>query len=445
MDKLPPYSEEAEQGVLACILLSADTMASCVEKFKPGPVVFYDLRHQVIYSAMLEMFSERKPIDTITLHQWLKDKQQLDECGGLSYIAPLPDKIAGPSNITHYQAIVLDKYSLRRLIQTCGDVITRVYENEKDVDAFIDECETDVLKISQERETARGRTIPIKELMHQSINTIERCVENPGGLTGISTGYPDLDRMTGGLQKQEMIVLAGRPSMGKTSLGMNIAEHVAVDQKLPVGVFSLEMGAEALSLRLLCSRARVNFRSIREGLVAQSEYPKISNACTQIANAPLYIDDTSGLTILQLRAKARRMWQQYGIKLFMIDYIQLLHSVGRRNDNRQQELTEISAGIKELAKELSVPVIVLAQLNRDMEKERKRKPRPSDLRESGAIEQDADLIGLLYKADSEDDDNIEAPVLSVNLLIGKNRNGACGDVRLTFLRQFTRFESAARF
>jgi len=266
-------------------------------------------------------------------------------------------------------------------------------------------------------------------------------------LTGISTGFPDLDKMTSGFHGGEMIVIAARPSMGKTSLAMNIAEHATVDDRLPVGVFSLEMTAESLVLRMLCSRSRVNLRSIRDGFLAERDFPKLTGSAGKLAGAPLFIDDTPGLSILQLRAKARRMVQQYGIKLFVIDYLQLLHSTSRRAENRQQEIADISSGIKALAKELNVPLIVLSQLNRDLEKEKGRPPRLSDLRESGAIEQDADLVGLLYKPKSGDEDDglaQEQDAVPVNLLIAKQRNGPTGEVSLTFLKAYTRFESAAK-
>jgi replicative DNA helicase len=311
----------------------------------------------------------------------------------------------------------------------------------------MDEVERDVLRISESRAT--GNVMGIKELVHKAINTVEDFHARKGMLTGVGTGFTDLDRMTSGLHPGEMVVVAARPSMGKTSLAMNIAEHVAVDLKLPVGVFSLEMTAESLVLRMLCSRARVNLRSVREGFLAERDFAPLTNAAGQLSGAPLFIDDTSGMSILQLRAKARRMCQQHGIKLFVVDYLQLLHSTSRRaQENRQQEIAEISSGIKALAKELDVPIIVLAQLNRELEKDKSRKPRLSDLRESGSIEQDADLVGLLYKPATDDED---APALEdqpdgipVNLLIAKQRNGPTGDVNLTFLKPYTRFESAAK-
>ena len=284
------------------------------------------------------------------------------------------------------------------------------------------------------------------DLVHTAINTIEDFHKRQGMLTGIGTGFVDFDKMTSGFHEGEMIVIAARPSMGKTSLAMNIAEHVSLDLKLPVGVFSLEMTAESLVLRMLCSRSRVNLRSVRDGFLAERDFPKLTGAAGKLANAPLFIDDTPGLSILQLRAKARRMAQQFGIKLFVIDYLQLLHSTARRAENRQQEIADISNGVKSLAKELRVPVIVLSQLNREMEKEKNRKPRMSDLRESGAIEQDADLIAMLYKPSVEDDEGggQEQDAVPVNLLIAKQRNGPTGDVNLTFLKSITRFESAAK-
>src|SRR5881296_682343 len=250
----------------------------------------------------------------------------------------------------------------------------------------------------------------IKDLVKRSITTIEDYHQRQGTLTGIGTGFVDLDKLTTGLHGGEMIVIAARPSVGKTSLAMNIAEFVAIDERLPVGVFSLEMTAESLVLRMLCSRSRVNLRNVREGFLAERDFPKLTGAAGKLSNAPLFIDDSSALSILQLRAKARRMFQQYGIKLFVIDYLQLLHSTARRAENRQQEIADISSGIKALAKELKVPIIVLSQLNRDFEKDKSRKPRLSDLRESGSIEQDADVVCLLYKNTKDEDD--EGPAQS---------------------------------
>ena len=447
-DRLPPHSIEAELGVLGCMMLAPnECIGQCVEKFKAGADVFYDLKHQVIYETLLEMYDQKLGVDVITLHQRLKDKQQLEAVGGLDYIAPLPDKVPSAANLKFYQDIVWDKHILRKMIRTCTNVIARVYETEGEVDQLVDEVETDILRISEEKEASRTGMLTIKDVVHKAINKIEEYHQRQGMLTGLSTGFTDFDKMTSGLHGGEMIVIAARPSVGKTSLAMNVAEAVSIDQKLPVGVFSLEMSSESLVLRMLCSRARVNMRNVREGFLAERDFPKITTAAGKLASAPLYIDDTAGLSILQVRAKARRMWQQYGVKLFIIDYLQLLHSTNRKADNRQQEIADISNGIKALAKELDVPVIVLAQLNRSMEKDGFRRPRMSDLRESGAIEQDADLIGLLYdpnKKDEEDDAPQDQESKDIVLYIAKQRNGPVGDVHLTFMKTYTRFENSAK-
>ena len=448
VDRLPPHSTEAEQGVLGCVLLSPnECLGLCVEKFKGGGEVFYDLRHQHLFTLLVEMYDQKSPIDLITVQQRLRDKQQLDAMGGIAYLSALLDAVPSAANLSYYADIVREKYLLRKMIRTCTEVVGRVHEYEGEVDTLLDEVERDVLRISEER--VEASTLTIKELVHGAINKIEDFHARQGMLTGIATGFPDFDKMTSGLHGGEMVVIAARPSMGKTSLAMNIAEHIVLEERQPVGVFSLEMTAESLVLRMLCSRSRVNLRNIREGFLAERDFPKLTGAAGKLSNAPLYIDDSPGLSILQLRAKARRMWQQYGIKLFVIDYLQLLNSTSRRAENRQQEIADISNGVKALAKELKVPIIVLSQLNRELEKDKNRKPRLSDLRESGAIEQDADLVALLYKPSSGGDEEggtvEEQDAVPVNLLIAKQRNGPTGDVNLTFLKSYTRFESAAKF
>ncbi|MBL9136765.1 MAG: replicative DNA helicase [Verrucomicrobiales bacterium] len=448
VDRLPPHAPDAERGVLGCILISPnETIGECVRTIKAGPDAFYDLRHQAIYALVIKMYDDREPIDLITVQQRLRDAGQLEAIGGLAYLSQLADAVPSAANLSYYIEIVLEKHLLRRMLQTCTNVIGRVYECEDDVPALLDEVERDILHINEERE--RPETKSIKELVNSAITTIEELHARQGMLSGVSTGFPDLDKMTTGLHKGEMVVIAARPSMGKTSLAMNIAEHVAIDLQLPVGVFSLEMTAESLVLRMMCSRAEVNLRDVREGFLAERDFPRLTQAAGQIAGAPLLIDDTSGLSILQLRARARRMWQQSQIKLLVIDYLQLVHSDTRRaKDNRQQEISEISSGIKALAKELEIPIIILSQLNRDVEKDKSRKPKLSDLRESGAIEQDADLVGLLYKPTTGDDDESvprdEPGGVPVSLLIAKQRNGPTGDVPLTFLKRFTRFKPAAK-
>jgi replicative DNA helicase len=448
LDRLPPHSMECEMGVLGCALLSPnECLGECIEKLKDnGAEYFYDLRHQTIYEMLAEMFNTRQAIDVITVQQKLKDKQLLEQVGGIAYLSQLQDSVPSAANLSYYLEYVREKYLLRKMISVCTEVVGRVYDYEGEVDALMDEVERDVLRISESR--VQGSVMTTKDLVGKAIGTIENYFSRKGVLNGLGTGFPDLDRMTDGLHGQEMIVIAARPSMGKTSLAMNIVEHVVLEQKLPVGVFSLEMSAESLILRMMCSIARVNLRSIREGFMSESDFPKLTSAAGKLANSPLFIDDSAGLSILQLRARARRLHQQHGVKLFVVDYLQLLHSTARRSqENRQQEIADISSGIKALAKELKVPVLVLSQLNRELEKDKSRKPRLSDLRESGAIEQDADVVGLLYKPNAGDDEDgaqtEETNILPVNLLIAKQRNGPTGDIKLTFLKDFTRFESRA--
>ncbi len=436
-------------GVLGCALLDPNQcIGECVEKLKDdGMMAFYDLRHQTIYETLSEMFNARMPVDLITVQQRLKDRQLLDQVGGIAYLSQLQDAVPSAANLSYYLDIVREKYLLRKLITTCSGVVGKVFDYEGNVEELLDEVEKEILRVNESR--AQGSMIPVKTLVNDAIATIENYFGRNGELGGLATGFVDLDKMTDGFHGGEMIVIAARPSMGKTSLAMNIAEHVALELKHPVGVFSLEMSSASLVLRMMCSLARVNLRSIREGFMSESDFPKLTSAAGRLSAAKLYIDDTAGLSILQLRARARRMHQQHGIKLFVIDYLQLLNSTARRSqDNRQQEIADISSGIKALAKELNVPVVVLAQLNRDIEKDKNRKPRMSDLRESGSIEQDADLVGLLYKPDADEDAEggaVEADGLPVSLVIAKQRNGPTGDVNLTFMKPYTRFESAAKF
>jgi replicative DNA helicase len=445
IDRLPPHSTEAEMGVLGCALLSPnECIGECVEKLKDdGKMAFYDLRHQTIYETLSAMFNARQPIDLITVQQHLKDRQLLEQIGGIAYLSQLQDAVPSAANLSYYLEIVREKFLLRKLITTCSGVVGKVFDYEGEVETLLDEVEKEILRVNESR--SQANMIPVNTLVHEAIATIENYFGRNGQLGGLATGFTDLDKMSDGLHGGEMIVIAARPSMGKTSLAMNIAEHVALELKLPVGVFSLEMSAASLVLRMMCSLARVNLRSIREGFMSESDFPKLTNAAGRLSAAKLFIDDTAGLSILQLRARARRMFQQHGIKLFVIDYLQLLNSTAARaKENRQQEIADISSGIKALAKELNVPVIVLAQLNREIEKDRNRKPRMSDLRESGSIEQDADLVGLLYKPDVDDDEAapVESDGLPVSLVIAKQRNGPTGDVHLTFLKPYTRFENS---
>ena len=443
-ERLPPAAFESEQGILGCIMLSPnEAIGECMSKLTEAGEEFYDLRHQTIYKALVRMYDRRESIDVITLMQTLTNERKLEEIGGVTYLTSLSDLVPSAANLDFYLKIVIEKFQLRRVIRIATEGIQNVYEAEGEVEQIIDNFEKDVLSIrSAKVSTSSG----MKELVPQAQNLIESMMSVTGRLSGIATGYADLDRMTNGLQPGEMIVIAARPSLGKTSLAMNIVENVAVKTGIPCGVFSMEMTKLALTTRMISSLARVNLRNVREGFVAQADVPRLSSASQNLYGSPIEIDDTPALPIMQLRARARVMAQRFGIKLLVIDYLQLAQSTTRRGkENRQIEVSEISCGIKALAKELNIPVIVLSQLNRDIERDKKRKPNLSDLRESGSIEQDADVVAFLYKPAYDDDDAAEqSDALPINLLVAKQRNGPTGDVPLTFIKGYTRFESAAK-
>lgn len=444
-DRLPPQSSEAEKGVLGCMLLDTTTIGRAVELLKEGEETFYDLRHQMIYKTVIELWNDRDPVDLITLYERLKAWGLHEQCGGLEYLSNLPDTVPSAQNIDYYIEILREKYLLRRMIKVCTETVSKLYEFEGDTEKVLDECERDVLRVNESRVVSG--TPEIKELVKQSMAGFEIALRRDGSVVGLKTGFPDLDRLTFGLNPSDMIVIAARPGVGKTAISLNIADSVAVENRIPVGICSLEMSGVQLTNRLISARARVNLRNLNEGFVANKEFPKITNAASRISAAPIYIDDTGGQSILQVRAKARRWWQQYGIKLLIIDYLQLMNALGgrRKLDNRQQEVSDISNGVKSLAKELNIPVIVLSQLNRDIEKEKNRNPRLSDLRESGSIEADADIVILLNqsKSDDEDEEN-NSNTVPVNVCVAKNRNGPTGLVSLTFFKEITRFESSAR-
>jgi replicative DNA helicase len=369
----------------------------------------------------------------------------LETVGGASFVTSLFTFVPTSANVTYYLEIVREKYILRQIIAACTESVRRSYEEQDEVNNLLDEVEQKIFAVGEDR--FRGQMPGMKEQVMGALESIEKLWERKGGITGIPTGFHELDRMTNGLHDGEMIVIAARPSMGKTALAMNIAEHVAINGKLPVAVFSLEMSSQQLVQRLLCSRARVNLQKVREGFLAERDFPSLTAAASKLAEAEIYIDDSAGLSILELRAKARRLKAQKNIQLIVVDYLQLLRSTTRRaQDNRQLEISEISAGIKGLAKELKIPVIVLAQLNRQPEARSGGKPRLSDLRESGSIEQDADLVGLLVRPEiyEEDEEARAEKAGEAELIIAKQRNGPVGDIPLTFLKEFTRFEDRAR-
>jgi replicative DNA helicase len=395
----------------------------------------------------LEFGDKSKPIDFISLKQALKDRNQLEEVGGPEYLNDLYSFVPTSANAAYYVDIVREKYVLRRLISACNRLSTQCYDQQGEIDPLLDQAEKEIFAITGEH--VKTEIVPTKELVMEAIEQIERLYENRGSVTGLPTGFIELDRMTSGLHAAEMIVIAARPSMGKTAFAMNIAEHVAMEVGKAVAVFSLEMSSQQLVQRILCSRAKVDLQRVRNGFLSERDFPNLTAAASQVAAAKMFIDDTPGLTVTELRAKARRLKSQQDIQLIVIDYLQLLRSMSRRaQDNRQLEISEISSGIKALAKELHLPIIVIAQLNRQPDTRAKEggRPRLSDLRESGSIEQDADLVGLLVRPEyyETDDEAKLEKAGEAELIIAKQRNGPTGDVPLTFLKQYTRFESRTR-
>ena len=442
--RTPPNSVEAEQGVLGSMLISPrDTIGECVEKINEE--YFYVPAHQTIYTVLVELWNAGQAIDLITFTQVLRDRNLLESLGGASFVTGLFTFVPTAANVQYYLDIVRDKYILREIIAAATESVRRAYEEQDEVNNLLDEVEQRIFAVGEDR--FKGQMLSMKDQVMEAIESIEKLYERKGGITGISTGFAEFDRMTSGMHGAEMIVIAARPSMGKTALVMNIAEHVAVQEKLPVGVFSLEMSSQQLVQRLLCSRARVNLQKVRDGFLAERDFPSLTAAASKLAEAKIFIDDSAGLSILELRAKARRLRAQHDVQLLIVDYLQLLRSTSRRaQDNRQLEISEISAGIKGLAKELKIPIIVVAQLNRQPEARSGGKPRLSDLRESGSIEQDADLVGLLVRPEiyEEDEEARAEKAGEAELIIAKQRNGPVGEIPLTFLKEFTRFETRAR-
>jgi replicative DNA helicase len=449
LDRVLPNSKDAEIAVLGAMLLSP-AEAGSQARARLTEENFYYAAHQVIFREIAALQDAMQAVDLVTLTQRLQDKNQLDEIGGPAYLADLVTRVPTAANVEEYIDIVWEKHLLRQLIGAAHDIIAKSFEQQDDVKAWVDEVEQQIFNITAEK--ASTGAAPVRDLIKGAMASIERLYDQRGSVTGISTGFRGLDNLTSGLHPGNMIVIAGRPSMGKTALAINIAENVAIGQNIPVGVFSLEMSSEELVKRMLCSRARVNLRAVRDGFLGERDFPPLTAAASQLMKAPLYIDDSAGLTIHQIRARARRMKSQHDAQLLVIDYMQLVRAPSRRADlSRQVEISDISAGIKALAKELQVPIIVLSQLNRQPEQREGGRPKLADLRESGAIEQDADMVGLLVRAEMYVDDTTEEGKQEkadkegeAELIIAKQRNGPTGEVKLTFMKEFTRFEERAR-
>lgn len=437
--KVPPQNAEAEQSILGGILLDNQALNNVLEVLVAND--FYSESHRRIFTAIIELSDKNEPTDLITLTNILKNKKQLDGVGGAAYLASLVDNVPSAANVAYYAKIVKEKAILRQLIGTATGILKNSYDSGMDVDDVLDEAEHSIFEISENK--IRPSFYLLKNIIKDTFKTIENLYEKKNLITGVPTGFARLDDLTSGLQKSELIIVAGRPSMGKTAFALNLARHAAVEMGLPVAVFSLEMSKEQLALRMLAADAKVDSQRLRRGLVGETDWPKLTTAAGRLSEAPIFIDDTPAITVLEMKAKARRLKAENGLEMVVLDYLQLMRASGRR-DSREQEISEISRSLKALAKELNVPVIALSQLNRKVEDRTNRRPQMADLRESGAIEQDADVIAFIYRDEvyNKSEDNPEKGIAEI--IIGKQRNGPVGTVKLAFLEQYTSFEQLAR-
>ncbi|MFA4854042.1 MAG: replicative DNA helicase [Candidatus Omnitrophota bacterium] len=438
LDKLPPQNLEAEMAVLGSMLLDEEAVSVAVEKLDSG--CFYKDTHRKIFQAISDLFNANKAVDLITLIDALKKDGSLDQVGGASYLTSLANAVPTSANINHYANIVREKYILRTLINNSTKIISVCHESQGNIAEVVDTAERLIFEVSDRRN--QGTYVHLKELVKDSIETIDRLYQNKAHVTGIPTGYVDFDIKTAGLQSSDLIIIAGRPSMGKSAFALGIAEYAGVIEKVPTAIFSLEMSKEQLVQRMLCSHARVDAHKVRTGYLATSDWPRLTAAAGKLSEAPIFIDDSPAISVMELRAKARRLKSHHGIKLIILDYMQLMRGSAMNMESRQQEISEISRSLKALARELSVPVIAISQLSRAVESRTDHRPQLSDLRESGAIEQDADVVVLILREEYYNPSPDNQGVAEV--IIAKQRNGPVGSLRLAFIKEFTRFDNLAR-
>ncbi|MGZ4958736.1 MAG: replicative DNA helicase [Methylomonas sp.] len=438
--KVPPHSIQAEQSVLGGLMLDNQTWDSVADKI--GEEDFYRRDHRLIFRTIAQLAEKQDPFDVITLSEALESTGELQDAGGLAYLGTLVKDTPSAANIVAYANIVRDRSVLRQLIHVGTEISDSAFSTEgRETADLLENAERRVFEIAEQRQKGQGGFTAIKSLLAKAVDKIEMLYEQEGDITGASTGFTDLDEKTSGLQPADLIIVAGRPSMGKTTIAMNMAENVAVKSGMPVAVFSMEMPGEALAMRMMSSLGRIDQHKVRTGKLDDDDWPRLTSAINLLAETKLFIDDTPALTPTEVRSRARRLTREHGqLGLIVLDYLQLMQSPSS-GDNRVQQISDISRGLKALAKELNVPVIALSQLNRNLEQRPNKRPVMSDLRESGAIEQDADLIIFVYRDEVYNEDSPDKGIAEV--IIGKQRNGPLGTVRLTFLGQYTRFENFA--
>jgi replicative DNA helicase len=436
-DRIPPQNIEAEQAVLGAIFLQPSSLTLASELLIPED--FYRASHQKIYNAMLELSDKGEPVDLVTVTSELADANLLEEVGGVSYLSDLANSVPTAANIEYYGKLVEEKSILRRLIRTATGIAQDGYSREDEVEVLLNEAEKTIMEVAQRKNA--GAFQNIKDVLVQTYDNIELLHDRKGDVTGIPTGFMELDKMTAGFQRNDLIIVAARPSVGKTAFALNIAQNVATKTDENVAIFSLEMGADQLVMRMLCAEGNIDAQRLRTGSLTPEDWGKLTMAMGSLSNSGIYIDDTPGIRVSEIRAKCRRLKQEAGLGMVLIDYLQLIQGSGR-SDNRQQEVSEISRTLKELARELKVPVIALSQLSRGVEQRQDKRPMMSDIRESGSIEQDADIVAFLYRDDYYDKESENKNIIEI--IIAKQRNGPVGTVSLAFVKEYNKFVNLER-
>ncbi len=436
LDKLPPYHLEAEQSVIGACFRAEEALPKALEILSEED--FYKAAHQTVFKNMRISFEANEPIDILGLADRMRQNNELDSVGGINYLSQLEDFVPTATAVTHHAKIVREKKILRDLIYTATEIVTNSYSESNGVEEILDQAEKSIFEISEKR--TRRSFFSLKEVVKENFRSIEKLVEQPGTVTGVPTGFVDLDNKTAGLQPSDLIILAARPSMGKTSLALDIARYASLHANVSTAMFSLEMSKDQLGMRMLCAEARVNSSKLRTGYLASSDWPRLSQAGERLSSAQLFIDDSPALSSLDVRARSRRLAAEHPLGLIIIDYLQLMQSRGK-TESRQLEVSEISRGLKGLAKEINVPILALSQLSRAVESRTDKRPMLSDLRESGSIEQDADVVAFIYRDEVYNPETADTGIAEI--LIRKQRNGPIGDVRLKFENQYTRFYNLA--
>ncbi|WP_226618920.1 replicative DNA helicase [Cytobacillus firmus] len=432
-DRLPPQNIEAEQAVLGAIFLEPSSLTQASEILIPED--FYRAAHQKIFNVMLKLSDQGKAVDLVTVTEDLSAAKLLEDTGGVSYLSELAGSVPTAANIEYYAKIVEEKSLLRRLIRTATGIAQDGYTREDEVEVLLGEAEKNIMEVAQRKNA--GAFHNIKDVLVRTYDNIEEMHNRKGDITGIATGFTELDRMTAGFQRNDLIIVGARPSVGKTAFALNIAQNVATKTGENVAIFSLEMGAEQLVMRILCAEGNIDAQRLRTGSLTDEDWGKLTMAMGSLSNAGIFIDDTPGVRIQDIRSKCRRLKQEHGLGMILIDYLQLILGSGRSGENRQQEVSEISRSLKQLARELQVPVIALSQLSRGVEQRQDKRPMMSDIRESGSIEQDADIVAFLYRDDYYDKESEDKNIIEI--IIAKQRNGPVGTVQLAFVKEYNKF------